>query len=300
MKKILYSIVTILTISLMLTLSGCSKKEATSLTIGLLPNLDSIPIILAKEKGYLDENINLEFFKSAVDRDTALQTGNIDGTASDLLSVIFLKDNNFDVLVTSATQGSFAIVTSPKLSSDSTKNTIAISTNTIIEYLTDIYMKENNTNLEKVAIPKMPTRLEMLQNNQVNMATLPEPLATACLLNGGVYLTTSEELGTNPAVMVFTKDATNNKSNLLTNFYEGYNEAIDYINTTSKEEYIDIIMEKGNFPAPTKDTLPLPQYKHAYLPDEKELTLVNNWMIEKELAENEYIYKDITTDEFIK
>ncbi|MCT4599256.1 MAG: ABC transporter substrate-binding protein [Vallitalea sp.] len=300
MKKTLYGIVTILTICLMLIMSGCSKKEATSLTIGLLPNLDSIPIILAKEKGYLDENINLEFFKSAVDRDTALQTGNIDGTASDLLSVIFLKDNNFDVLVTSATQGSFAIVTSPKLSSSSSTKTIAISTNTIIEYLTDIYMEKNNINLEKVAIPKMPTRLEMLQNNQVNMATLPEPLATACLLNGGVYSTTSEELGTNPAVMIFTKEATNNKSNLLSKFYEGYNEAVDYINTTDKEEYIDIVMEKGNFPAPTKDTLPLPQYKHAYLPDENELTLVNNWMIEKELTENEYIYKDITTDKFIK
>lgn len=301
MNKIKIYILSVLTISILIMFTGCSKKEPVTLTIGVLPNLDSIPIILAKENGYLDEEIKLAYFKSALDRDTALQTGNIDGTASDLLSAIFLKDNNFNMRVTSKTQGSFAIVTNPSLQANNVGNdaSIGISSNTIIEYLTDIYATSHDIRLDKVAIPKMPTRLEMLQNSKIDLAMLPEPLASAAVLNGGSYVTTSDAIGTNPAVMIFTQTAIDKKAKLISDFYKSYNQAVDYLHTTDRETYIDLIVEKAGFPPTTRDHLVLPEYEHASLPDETELELVNGWMLEKELTKNTYTFEDITMNKFI-
>ncbi|QUI21716.1 ABC transporter substrate-binding protein [Vallitalea pronyensis] len=302
MNKIKIYLLTVLTISILIMFAGCSKKEPTTLTIGVLPNLDSIPMILAKENGYLGEHIELSYFKSAVDRDTALQTGNIDGTASDLLSAIFLKDNQFDMQVTSKTQGAFAIVTTPGLQADAIKadTSIGISSNTIIEYLTDIYALSQDMGLNKVAIPKMPTRLEMLQHGKIDLAMLPEPLAHAAVLNGGTYVTTSDAIGTNPAVMIFSQASIDKKAGLISDFYRGYNQAVDYIKDTDRETYMDVVMEKAGFPPTTRDTLTLPAYEHASLPDESELERVNKWMLEKELTKQTYTFDDMATPQFIE
>lgn len=302
MNKIKRALLIVFTISIMIMSAGCSKKEPATLTIGVLPNLDSIPLIIAKEKGYLSDQISLSYFKSAVDRDTALQTGHIDGTASDLLSAIFLKDNQFDMGVTSRTQGSFALVTSPSTTAEQVTegSSVGLSTNTIIEYLTDMYTSKAGITLEKVAIPKMPTRLEMLRSDKLATAMLPEPLASAAVHGGGATVITSDAIGTNPAVMIFSKTAMDKKEKLIKEFYKGYNEAVDYINETDRNEYMDIIIDKAGFPPVTKDILELPAYEHASLPDSEELEKVNNWMLEKELTKNRYRFEDIAIDTFIK
>ena len=57
---------------------------------------------------------------------------------------------------------------------------MAVSKNTIIEYVTDRITAGQNMpdgSLNKVVIPQIPTRLEMLQNGKLAAATLPEPMA---------------------------------------------------------------------------------------------------------------------------
>ena len=45
-----------------------------------------------------------------MDRDSALQSGNLDGAVSDMLAVAFAKDGGFDVKVTSMTDGSYKLI----------------------------------------------------------------------------------------------------------------------------------------------------------------------------------------------
>ena len=67
---------------------GSEPREATDvnlskLTIGLMPDTDSIPFIIAAERGYFaEEGVEVELvpFKSAMERDAALQSGNLDGS----------------------------------------------------------------------------------------------------------------------------------------------------------------------------------------------------------------------------
>lgn len=65
-----------------------------------MPDIDSIPFIIAQEKGYFKEegvDVELQYFKSAMDRDSALQSGNLDGGVSDMLAAGFAKAGGFDV-----------------------------------------------------------------------------------------------------------------------------------------------------------------------------------------------------------
>ena len=316
MKK---NIAVFLSILLVISFSvGCSNNSGQptsadnhqTLTIGLMPDVDSIPFIIAEHNGYFKEeglNIRIEHFKSAMDRDTAIQTGNIDGAISDMLAVVFLNDNGFDIKITSKTDGSFKLISSKQSNITDLRqfnnNSIGISKNTIIEYLTDRILEADDVSMdtiEKVAIPKIPTRLEMLQNGKLDAATLPEPLASVAIANDGNLLNSSDQLGINPGVMIFTSKSINEKPNEIKALYRAYNKAIQYLISNQKEDYIDILIKEAGFPEIVKDTLSLPQYTISAMPEEREFDEVMNWLKSKNLTEKNYSLKDLSTDKFIQ
>ncbi len=56
---------------------------------------------------------------------------------------------------------------------------IAISNNTVIEYITDTL--RGDVQLQKLEVKKVPIRMQMLLDNEIDAATLPEPLASYAL-----------------------------------------------------------------------------------------------------------------------
>lgn len=311
MKKYLLLAISLICVFAVMV-SGCgnkqSDKELQAITVGVMPDIDSVPIIIAQEKGYFAEEglkVNIQQFKSAMDRDAALQSGNLDGAISDLLAVAFAKSGGFDVKVTAYTDGDYKLiagknenVTSPK---DLTGKDVAVSKNTIIEYVTDQItasqsMKEDSIN--KVVIPQIPTRLEMLQNGKLAAATLPEPMGSIAVANGCKFITDSEQLGINPGVMMFTAKCVDNKRAELQAFYRAYNKAVKYLNEHPQDEYMDLIIEKSGFPAIAKTALKLPKYREAGLPQEKDVVDCMKWMNSKGLIKQEFSYKDLVVDLF--
>ena len=182
MKKIL---AVIAALGLFLTLGCAAEKEQQAetlpkLTVGLMPDTDSIPFIIAEQQGYFkEEGIEVELmpFKSAMERDAALQSGNLDGAVSDLLAVIFARSGGFAVHATSYTDGSYNLIAGGQAGISSVDGMrgkeIAISRNTIIEYVTDEVLaaqKMNEYDVSKVVIPQIPVRLEMLQSGNLDAA----------------------------------------------------------------------------------------------------------------------------------
>ena len=271
-----------------------------------MPDIDSVPVIMAQEKGYFAEEglkVNIQQFKSAMDRDAALQSGNLDGAISDMLAVAFAKSGGFDVKVTAFTNGSYKLIAGKDAEVNSVHDLIgkdvAISKNTIIEYVTDQIAVTNNmpeNSLNKVVIPQIPTRLEMLQNGKLAAATLPEPMGSIAIYNGCKYITGSDELGINPGVMMFTSKAVESKKAELQAFYRAYNKAVAYLNDTDKAQYMDIVIEKSGFPAAAKDALVLPKYRPAGLPKQQDVNDCLTWMNQKNLIKQNYTYDDIVVD----
>lgn len=283
-----------------------SKKEMQELTVGLMPDIDSVPLIIAQEKGYFAEEglkVNLQQFKSAMDRDSALQSGNLDGAISDMLAVAFAKSGGFDVKVTSYTDGNYRLIASKDANveklQDLAGKDVAVSKNTIIEYITDqITVSQNMSedSINKVVIPQIPTRLEMLQNGKLAAATLPEPMGSIAIGNGCKLITDSEALGINPGVMMFTAKSVNDKKAELQAFYRAYNKAVKYLNETDSKEYMDLVISKSGFPESAKDILKLPKYREAGLNAEKDIMECLNWMKKKELIKQTYSYDEIVVD----
>ena len=312
MKKLLF-LVSVL-VMIVLSAAGCGNtadqtagnKELQEINIGLMPDIDSVPVIMAQEKGYFAEEglkVNIQQFKSAMDRDAALQSGNLDGAISDMLAVAFAKSGGFDVKVTAFTNGSYKLIAGKDAEVNSVHDLIgkdvAVSKNTIIEYVTDQITVTNNmpeNSLNKVVIPQIPTRLEMLQNGKLAAATLPEPMGSIAIYNGCKYITGSDELGINPGVMMFTSKAVESKKAEIQAFYRAYNKAVAYLNDTDKAQYMDIVIEKSGFPAAAKDALVLPKYRPAGLPKQQDVTDCLTWMNQKNLIKQNYTYDDIVVD----
>ena len=291
--------------------AGCGsqqaeKKELQGIAIGLMPDIDSVPIIIAEEKGYFAEEglkVDIQKFKSAMDRDAALQSGNLDGAISDMLAVAFAKAGGFDVKVTSYTDGTYKLIAGKGdgdvKPQDLAGKDVAVSKNTIIEYVTDRIMASQNMpedSINKVVIPQIPTRLEMLQSGKLAAATLPEPMGSIAIANGCRFVTDSEEMGVNPGVMMFTAKAASDKKAELQAFYRAYSKAVKCLNEHPQDEYMDLVIEKSGFPDAAKAALKLPQYREAGLPAEKDVSECINWMVQKELIKQSYTYDELVLD----
>lgn len=314
------SIAIVALVLMLFVLAGCAgeKRETAvqkqnptqGITIGLMPDVDSIPFIIAQEKGFFKEEgvtISLKSFKSAMERDSALQSGNLDGAVSDVLAEAFAKAGGFDTVITALTNGSYKLVANknePATSVNELKGKdVAISKNTIIEYVTDRIAAEaglDGNAINKTVIPQIPARLEMLQNGKIAAATLPDPLATVAIKNGGKVINTSDQLGINPGVMLFTVKAVNEKEKEIQAMYRAYNKAVDYLAREPMENYIDLIIEKAGFPKDVKGALVLPKYKKATAPQPKDIEEVINWLQAKNLIKQKYQYTDLVDTRFVR
>ncbi len=287
-----------------ITIFSCSKTK-DEITIGVLPDVDSIPLLIAEKQGFFNQagvSVKIEHFSSAVNRDTAFQTGAIDGAVSDIMAALLALNGGFSVKITSLTNGSYKLIASGGSNIKSVKDLsgkgVAVSLNTIIEYTTDrIAMSAgvDNKSFEKIVIPQIPVRLEMLKAGKIPAATLPEPLASAALASSPqmVFVESSDNLGINPGVIIFSEISLSKKKKEIAAFYKAYNMAVNYILFQADPVEIEkFLIEEAGFPESVKGVLVLPLYTPAKLPDETEFNEVTLWLLEKDLIEKKFSFNN--------
>jgi NitT/TauT family transport system substrate-binding protein len=272
------------------------------LVVGILSDLDSVPLVIAAMKGFFAQeglDVKLERFPSALNRDTALQAGAIDLAVSDLLAACFAFDGGFKVKAIMATQGAYRLMAARGVQASSLKDLkgrgIAISKNTIIEYCLDRMLESSGMNVgdvEKVIVPQMPLRLEMLKASKVDAAVLPEPLASSAALDGARFIDGSERLGVNPGIILASEAAAASKTPLLPAFTRAYDRAVAYLLSSKREEYIDQLVKDAGFPPAIREGLALPSYKPASPVPEKEIEAVGEWLFSRGLVKKRFGPKD--------
>lgn len=317
MKKLLVLIlVLVLAVS-----SGCAKKEvqqeAKPLKIGILPIEDNLPFFVAeKDALYTKSGIKVELipFDSARERDTAMQAGQLDVEVADMVAVALLKKGGTDVKIASiglgATpqEGRFVLLASPastaKSVADLKGKTIAISENTIIEYLTDAIFKLHNVTpqeIKKINIPAIPVRLEALTNNKLDAAVLPDPLASLAVKQGAkvIFDDTKSLANLSQTVFIIRAQAiTDNKEGIkkLLQTYQQAGEAL----TANPETYRILALEKARIPKPIQATYKLPTFSKLQLPTSDEFTRIIDWMVEKKLLTKPYSYSELVDETLLK
>lgn len=298
---------------LLLTISGCGQgkifeQQKQSLKLGVLPLEDILPMVVANEKGYFaDENLEVELvtLQSAVESQSAIQAGQIDGMMTDMIVAALLKDAGTDLKITSVTleatpeRRRFAIVAAPGSSiqtlNDLQGKDLGIAYNSIIEYVTDNLLKKEGINpgkVNKTSIPKIPVRLEVLLNNKIEAVNIPDPLITFAEFKGAKVIVDDRGCNFSQAVLVMTGKTLREKKGALERFYRAYGKAVAEINA-SPEKFKETIIRHITIPEPIVEEYTVPTYPEPKLPAEAEVNNVLTWLKSKELVSQDLNYEEL-------
>lgn len=300
------------------TMTACSKpqeeekntQEKTKITMGVMGSIDAIPLVIAQEKGYFVEegiDLDLQIFKAAKDRDAALQAGELDGVLADEVAISIYQNSGIDMKITGTTNGSWTLVAGKDsgISSlaDLKGKRMGISERTMIDYLADYIAVENGMNasdIEKIAIPAMPARLEALKNNQIDAAILPAPFNDTAIADGGVEITKIFNEDIMISTTAFLQEMIDKNPEAIKGFYKAYDKAIEYINNTDISEYEDIVISTVGYSEDTRGNIVLPELKANYLPSEERVQAVFDWSKSSGIIEKELKAKDAISDAGVK
>ena len=175
--------------------SACNTSQETrTIRVGLLPILDGLPIHVAEAEGYFaEEDVQVEIIpvQSGGERDQLMQAGQIDAMINELVSVLFYNKETPEVAavrfarVATHDYPVFRIVasnTSGITDIEELKGVpIGISEGTVIEYTTDRILAAvgfTPDQIVKLAVPRIPDRLNLLESGQLDAANLPDPAAS--------------------------------------------------------------------------------------------------------------------------
>lgn len=303
--------------STILVFSGCQAKpaeqtpepaapapvenpEAMKLNLGIMPAVDSAPILLAEKKGYFKElglDMNIQVYNNAVDRQSALQSGELDGAMTDLIAFVNNIQNGLDIKITTSTDGSFPFLL--KKDFEEKKNIkIGMMEVSVSNFLSDQFLKDKYE-MEKIFINEIPARLEMIKAGQLDMANLPEPIASMGELGGLkkiVYENTDDFM---PEAMVFTGTALKDKERAIALFHEAFNKAVEDIKKNDAEAR-DILIEKLQLKPEIKDMIALPDYHMVRVPDEAYMNKVITWVEEVQKTDITIPYNQMIEGKFIQ
>ena len=286
---------------LLLLVLIAAPLHADVLKIGTLHIEDAVPLFLAEREGFFREAgvpVELVPFQSALERDSALTAGAIDGAITDPVGALLLDQGRgllrLTALCLGATpaEGPFAILAapnSPLRTVDDLKGVeVAVSRATIIDYVTDRLLAGHGfTPAERrtIDIKKMPIRLQMLLGSQVQAATLPEPLAAIAMGRGARLLVSDADSTTSlsQTVFVFRRPVLAERKGEVAAFFAALGRAVRLINT-EPERYRPLFVDKGRIPADLSATYPIPAYPEP-APFPRELYApVIDWLAERRLS----------------
>lgn len=254
--------------------------ELPSLTVGLMPAVDTAPFFVAQEAGYfVDEGVEVAFqlFTSGQDRQSALQTGQIDGAMTDLVAVAVNVGGGFDLKATMLTEGVFPIMVRPDFPEDETSRvSIGLMEVSVTNFLADQWLADEYE-LEKVFINQVPARLEAVASGQLDMGVFPEPIASVGASRGLGRRLYEPVDGFSPDVIAFTGPARSEKRAAIAAFQRAYNRAAADIRDQESLARDAIIANIPNVPAGIRDEIVLPTYYDTRLPDNEAVARIIAW-----------------------
>lgn len=278
MKKCLIALLLLLLIAA----AGCQDNpsktaETLSLRVGVMPAVDSAPIFYADQKDLfaeLDLVVTVEVYTNAMDRQSALISGGLDGAMTDVIALVNNVDNGFDIRITTSTDGVFPFLMKEDITAETELKTGVMEVS-VTNYLTDRILGERYQ-LEKIYINEIPARLEMLSQGKLDVAIIPEPMASQGELNGLVKQLLPNDDAFSPEVMVFTGQAIQTKRLAIERFHQAYNQAVTAINSDDQIAR-EILVSTLKLDNRVTDKIILPEYHQARVPDAAYLEQIMNW-----------------------
>jgi NitT/TauT family transport system substrate-binding protein len=281
---------------------------------GVLPVIQALPLFVAAERGFFrEEGLNIELipFNSALEKDIAFTSGQIVGYFGDLQTCIVLNGNGAPIKIVAevynATKGrrTFALLVSPKYRGktliEAAKAGVAVSSNTILDYLTAKFLASlgvplNQANL--IEMKNIPIRLQMLVRGQVAAAVLPEPLATLAEAQGAASVADDAGTGLSSTVLAFNEGFLAQSGDKAKAILRAVTKASAYIN--EKPDDVRAVMNRNcRIPEQLRKTFPVPEFPKPALPGHESVLDVQQWLHQKGTVKRELSYRRMVADGYL-
>lgn len=272
----------LLLLILALYFTACQKEERAIIRIGVMPDAGALPLLLMNE-------VEIIPFMSASERDAALQAGQLDAIMTDLISVVRSRDKEVPLKALSVTESRFILLAHPDSSMEDPW-TIGISENSIIEFMVDQLASDHK--LEKVAIPQVPVRMEMLRSKQIPMACLTDVMAWPLLSQGFPIIRDQKGSHLNPAVLAFTQSFLEENPSTVKNFQREWNSLVKLINQ-SPGDFRPLLLEQVRLPENIDHPYPMPQFQPIRPPNQETVDGILGWYEQKYGLETRPTYEDL-------
>ncbi len=294
---------------------SAQAAEPQPLRIALLPILDSFPFYVAEKKGYFnDSNVKVKAIPvgSGLERDQLMQAGEIDGMLNEIITSANFNRDRVQVKIVAIARKAypdyplFRILAAPGSSIDSMAKlagqSIGISKNTIIEYVTDRLLAAENLPREQVemkSIPVIPERYQLLMQGRIQAATLPDPLAKSAMMAGaGLIVDDSTHSKYSLSILTFSLGSLDRRPEAVRRFLRAWDRAAADINA-DPDAYRNLLLQKIRVPKNVQQTFKIPVYPRKEVPNQTQWMDVMNWMVARGLLDNALAYEESITAKFI-
>jgi ABC-type nitrate/sulfonate/bicarbonate transport systems, periplasmic components len=235
--------------------------------------------------------VELIYFGSARDRDSAIMSGQVDVAVHDPVGALMLIGNGVPVKIIGFmcclgeedSSVGFYYVKAPGASQI---KTVAISRNTIIEYVAS---KIVGGGVEFVDVPSIANRYQLLLEGRVDAAVLPDPWGTLALKNNATLIAKHRDL----VVLVASSSLLETQEGraALQKLISALNKAVDLYNA-NPEKYRDVLAEKLRIPAELRRTYQIVwRAKIVEMPRDV-FNDAASWLLEKGLVKQKLRYED--------
>jgi NitT/TauT family transport system substrate-binding protein len=293
------------------TESAPAKVTPAKIRLGNLPTEDILPLWVAEQKGIFKQlglEVQIVPFQSAQERDAAFTAGGIDGFMGDLIAVGELNSASFPTRVASIclgatpAEGRFGIASAPDSGIRDIKELenvrVGTSSGTIQEYVLDGLMAEAGVAtdaVKKEEVKKVPVRYELLMNNELKAAALPEPFLSLAEKKGA-HLVADDTKGKNlsQTVLAFSQTflAKPEGAEAVRLLLEAWNQGAAAVNA-DPNSYRELLVKQARLPKDVASSYRINQYPKAQLPARQDVEAVLAWCVGKNLVSPRVTYQDM-------
>lgn len=263
------------------------------LRLGILPVLDTLPLQVAVSERFFEKhglNVQLVSFDSALERDAAMQAGQLEAYFGDMVNTVLVVQSGVPLRMVTVSyvsrpgQRQFALVGRPGLDAVSIfqipSGSLGLSNATVMEYLVDL-MEEHSLvphgRFERLEVKKIPIRMQMLLGGRLDLAILPEPLVSLAESQGARVYVTDEGLNVPLTVIGILDRLLQASSGIGEKFLAAYEEAVTAL-SKDPERYRKLMAASCRIPEPLTATFRIPAFPPPGLPPKAEVDRLLSWM----------------------
>ena len=273
-----------------------ARIDSLALHVGVMPVMDCLPFFYAQRMGIFDAegvDVRLHLYGAQMDADTALLSRRMEIVYTDLAHALEMQGDSLPVRVVAGMRGKLSLLTTKKKRIRALKHLdermIALNRLSESDYWSDEIMRQ--AGLERTAIYRpqindVQLRWTMLHDQLVDGAILPEPYVTQAKLEGHNCIFTPSDSATAWACLAIRKETVTDahRNQQLKALLKAYNKAAEALNGKAypADTLSAIWARVYKLPREVADSVSLPQFPKATLPQAKDADLAMRWLIQRE------------------